>query len=128
MAPGSQAGAVPQGPAQQVRFNQQQAERIESSLGKDDSENLQLIADRMIGQQRAAAGFVWPLKIDTAPRGRHVRLTAPIQVKPAPITVNFRARRERTSDMSGPISALALFGGLLGLAYLGRAAIKRTGA
>ena len=128
LRPGAmKAQAAPQPEPAANMFDQQQAERIESSLGKNDSENLQLIADRMIGQQRAAAGFVWPLKIDIAPRGRHVTLRGSIQVKPAPVKVDFRARRLRTSDFSGIVAGVALFGVLLGCSALVRYALRRAG-
>jgi hypothetical protein len=127
LRPGAMKAQRSAQPEQQSKmFNQQQAERIESSLNKKDSENLQLIADRMIGQQRAAAGFVWPLKIGTAPRGRHVRLTGSIQVEPAPMSVEFRARKRRASNLEGPIAAAGLFGALLGLTYLVRFTLKRA--
>ncbi|MHC4632426.1 MAG: hypothetical protein ACYS9C_14315 [Planctomycetota bacterium] len=75
-----------------VNFSQQQAERIESSLGKADSENLELITQRIIQTQEAAEGSVAQLQITMPFCGKMLRFDSPLQVEPkAVMAVTFRA-------------------------------------
>jgi hypothetical protein len=102
-------------------FDLDQAARIEGSLGKDDSDNLQEIAKRMIGQQEAAAGFVWPLRIEPAERGRLVRLIGSIEVKKdTPLKAEFRARRESRASAWNAVATAAVFGVFVLIARLAR--------
>ena len=114
--------AVNQQPAQEEQqMDVEQIQRIESSLGKDDSENLQMIADRMIGQQEAAAGFAWPLKVEPAPRGRLINLTGSIQVEPnADMSVDFVAKKKARTSMGNLFAAFVLAGVLFALGQLAR--------
>ena len=75
-----------------ANFSQEEAERLESSLAKDDSENLDLITQRIIGQQEAAAGADAPLKPRLPEDGKRVELTGAVQVEPnAEMKVAFTA-------------------------------------
>ena len=63
-------------------FTPDAAERVLNSLGREETESLQTIADRMYDQQTAAEKFNWPLHIDVALRGRMLRFEREMQVKP----------------------------------------------
>ncbi|MGB2806161.1 MAG: hypothetical protein WBC22_00345 [Sedimentisphaerales bacterium] len=79
-----------------VSFSQKQAEHIESSLGKADSENLELITQRIIQTQEAAEGSVAQLQITMPYCGKMLRFDSPLQVEPrAVMAVTFRARPQR---------------------------------
>jgi len=98
-----------------VSFSQQQAEHIESSLGKADSENLELITQRIIQTQEAAEGSVAQLQITMPFCGKLLRFDSPLQVEPkAVMAVTFRARPQRIRHLD-PSSwyGLGLFAGLL---------------
>jgi hypothetical protein len=102
---------------QSLSFSQQQAERIESSLGKADSENLELITQRIIQTQEAAEGSVAQLQITMPFCGKKLRFDSPLQVEPkALMAVTFRAkpRRVRHLDHSAWYG-MSLFAGLLAL-------------
>jgi hypothetical protein len=99
------------------RFSQKQAERVESSLSKEDSENLDVIARRLIEQQEKAAGFRWPLRVSLAERGRIVRFDRSLQVKPgSEMWVSFEAEQVRPKrEAPGWGYAAGLFVGILAL-------------
>jgi hypothetical protein len=98
-----------------VSFSQQQAERIESSLGKADSENLELITRRIIQTQEAAEGSVAQLQITMPFCGKMLRFDSPLQVEPkAEMAVTFRARPRRIRHLDHSAwYGLGLFAGLL---------------
>ncbi|NIS51689.1 MAG: hypothetical protein GWN67_11375 [Phycisphaerae bacterium] len=98
-----------------VSFSQQQAERIESSLGQADSENLELITQRIIQTQEAAEGSVAQLNITMPYSGKLLRFDSPLQVEPkAEMAVIFRASPQRMRDLdSSGWYGLSLFAGLL---------------
>ncbi len=98
-----------------VSFSQQQAERIESSLGKADSENLELITQRIIQTQEAAEGSVAQLQITMPFCGKMLRFDSPLQVEPkAEMAVTFRARPQRIRRLDPSAwYGLCLFAGLL---------------
>jgi hypothetical protein len=103
------------GNGESVSFSQQQAERIESSLGKADSENLELITQRIIQTQEAAEGSVAQLQIALPFRGKMLRFDSPLQVEPkAAMAVTFRAKPRRLQHLDPSDGyALGLFTGLL---------------
>jgi hypothetical protein len=100
---------------QSVSFSQQQAERIESSLGQADSENLELITQRIIQTQEAAEGSVAQLQITMPFSGKMLCFDSPLQVEPkAEMTVMFRAKPQRIRYLDPNIwYGLSLFVGLL---------------
>ncbi len=94
-----QSGALPDGRAPDViptdtqGFSQQQAERIDSSLGQADSENLELIIRRIMQTQAAAETSVCQLQVTMPVCGRMLRFGSPLQVEPAAeMAVVFAAR------------------------------------
>ncbi|MHC4949502.1 MAG: sulfite exporter TauE/SafE family protein [Planctomycetota bacterium] len=94
-----------------ITFSQQQAERMESSLAKADSENLELITQRIIQTQAAAEGSVAQLQITMPYSGKVLHFDCPLQVKPyAPMAVTFRAERKRIRQFdAGIYYGLGLF-------------------
>jgi hypothetical protein len=100
-----------------ISFSQQQAERIESSLGQADNENLELITQRIIRTQEAAEGSVAQLQITMPFTGKMLRFDSPLQVEPeAAMAVVFRADRQRIRQLdAGLWYALILFAFLLAL-------------
>ena len=104
-----------------ISFSQQQAERIESSLGKDDIENLELITRRIIQAQEAAEGSVAQLQITMPFSGKMLRFDSPLQVEPeAEMAVSFRARRQKIRRLDPSIFyGLGLFGGLFAIGSIG---------
>ena len=63
------------------QFNQAQATRLQNSLSKEDSENLELITRRVIEGQEAAEGTMPQLLINVPLGGRLIRYRRPLQVK-----------------------------------------------
>ena len=85
------AGERPQ-PMLGERFTQEQAERLQSSLSKPDSENLELITSRIIEIQEAAAGVAIQLMVKPPLHGRVLSFRRPLQVDPSSdLRVSFRA-------------------------------------
>jgi len=97
------------------RFNLVDAERLQNSLSKADSENLELITDRIIEMQAAAAQSSAQLIISMPLRGRKVEFFRELQVKAnSPMTVAYVASQTTPSDVKGNVAwAAGLFGILL---------------
>ncbi|UCG57987.1 MAG: hypothetical protein JSU70_00495 [Phycisphaerales bacterium] len=112
-----------------MSFSQQQAERIESSLGKADSSNLELITQRIIQTQEAAEGSVAQLQINMPFSGKMLRFDSPLQAEPkAVMAVAFRAKRQRIRHLDpGILSGLGLFAGLLVVGSIVAFARRRWG-
>jgi len=121
-----QTGAVPDSqavsaiPLDGQGFSQQQAERIESSLGQADSENLELITRRIIQTQAAAETSVSQIQVTMPTCGRLLRFDSPLQVEPAAeMAVAFTARPQRLARVDPSLwygfslFALLLVGGAL---------------
>jgi hypothetical protein len=76
-------------------FTQEQADRLQSSLSKDDSDNLERITSRIIEMQEAAEGMAMQLMVKSPLYGRQIRFTRSLQVKPnSPMTVTMKASQE----------------------------------
>jgi len=101
--------------APDMSFSQQQAERIESSLGQADNENLDLITRRIIQAQEAAEGSLAQLQITMPLRGQVLRFDSPLQVESsADMTVTFKAQRHSIGQLDPSIAyGVGLFAGLL---------------
>ncbi len=89
-AQGSQALTGAQG------WDQGTVVRLQSSLSKADSENLENITDRIIEVQEAAVGGMVQLAINMPLRGRAFNFTRPLQVEPnAAMRLSFDVRAGR---------------------------------
>ena len=111
----TQTDAVVPPEGQGPSFSQQQAERIESSLGQADSENLELITRRIIQTQEAAEGSVAQLQITMPLCGQILRFESPLQVEPAAeMAVAFSAKRPQIRRLNPSLwYGAGLFAGLL---------------
>ena len=97
-------------------FSQQQAERIESSLGQADSENLELIIRRIMQTQAAAETSVSQLHVTMPVSGQVLRFDSPLQVEPAAeMAVVFAAKPQHLARIDPSLwYGFGLFGLLLG--------------
>jgi hypothetical protein len=74
------------------QFNRADAERLQNSLNRQDSENLELITGRLIEMQETAAGTEAQIDVAVPLRGRVLDFTRPLQVNPgAEMAVAFTA-------------------------------------
>ncbi|MBT3380153.1 MAG: hypothetical protein HN742_35675 [Lentisphaerae bacterium] len=90
-APGQQLGDT---------FTQEEAERLQNSLSKDDSQNLEQITNRMIEIQEAAAGVALQLMVKPPLHGRTLVFRRALQVEPdAEMKVSFRAAPKRAQSL-----------------------------
>jgi len=81
-------------------LNQQQVQRIESSLGQADSENLELITRRIIQTQAAAETSVSQIQVTMPICGQILRFDSPVQVEPASeMAVVFTARPQHLAKV-----------------------------
>jgi len=85
-------GAAAQAMPAADRFTQEEAERVQSSLSKTDSENLDRITGRMLDIQEAAAAATMQLMVGPPLHGRVLAFRRALQVeKDAPMRVIFKA-------------------------------------
>ncbi|MAE61259.1 MAG: hypothetical protein CMJ49_07865 [Planctomycetaceae bacterium] len=84
----------PSAPALAENFREADAERLRSSLSQADSENLEMITNKIISAQSAAAGQSVQLMVTPPLRGRVLEFTRPLQVDLFDeMTVSFDADR-----------------------------------
>ncbi len=98
VAPDSQIrGAIPAGGQ---NLSQQQIQRIESSLGQADSENLDLITRRILQTQAAAETSVSQIQVTMPICGQVLRFDSPVQVEPASeMAVAFTAKPQHLAKV-----------------------------
>jgi hypothetical protein len=107
------------------RFNLADAERLQNSLSKADSENLELITERMIDMQTAAAEANAQLIINMPLRGRKVEFYRDLQVNPgSPMNVSCQARSASSDEL---VPSLLWGAGLFGLLLLFGCGRARSG-
>ncbi len=96
-------------------FNTQQAERVESSLGQADSENLEQITRRILQTQAAAEAPVSQLQVTIPTYGQMLQFRSPLQVEPAAeMSLSFSARRAPLARVDPSLwYGLGLFGVLV---------------
>lgn len=100
-----QSGEVPQPQGGEIAvdgqsFSQQQAERLASSLGQADNENLELITRRIIQAQTAAEASVSQLQVAMPVCGRMLQFSSPLQVEPAAeMVLAFTAKPRRLAGV-----------------------------
>jgi hypothetical protein len=96
-------------------FNPQQAQRVESSLGQADSENLELITRRILQTQAAAETSIAQIQVTMPIYGQVLRFDSPLQVEPAAeMAVAFTARPQRLAKVDPSLwYGFGLFGVLL---------------
>ena len=107
-------------PVDSQAFSQQQAERLESSLGQADSENLELIIRRIMQTQAAAETSVSQLQVTIPVCGQVLRFDSPLQVEPAAeMAVAFAAKPRHLARIDPSLwYGFGLFAFLLGCGTL----------
>ncbi|MEN6427696.1 MAG: hypothetical protein ABFE13_20260 [Phycisphaerales bacterium] len=121
-----QSGAAPEGqvgnalPQDAQVFSQQQVERIESSLGQADNENLELITRRIIQTQAAAETSVSQIQVTMPACGQVLRFDSPLQVEPAAeMAIAFTARPQQLAKIDPSLwYGLGLFAILLACGFV----------
>ncbi|MFO7820958.1 MAG: MerC domain-containing protein [Lentisphaeria bacterium] len=101
--PGTQAQTA-KAPVQQEQayYNQQELQRIQASLSREDSANLQRIITQLLENQEAAVSSMAQFAIALPVRGRLLRFKRPLQVEVnAPMKVSFEAT-PTASRIAGP--------------------------
>lgn len=94
--------------------------RLQSSISKADSENLEHITNRIIEVQEAAVGSGVQLEVNMPLRGRMITFTRPLQVTPnAPLLVSFTAHTAPKAPAVDLMMAGVLGIGLFALTLLG---------
>jgi len=128
-----QAGALSEGQTDALiqadagGFSPQQAEQMESSLSRADSENLELITRRVIQTQAAAEAQVSQLQVTLPVCGQRLQFGSPLQVEPdSDMAVTFSARPKRLARVNPSLGyGVSLFVVLLvghgALSAMGRA-------
>ncbi len=117
-----QAPAVTPGDTQQGQefaLTQAQVDRLENKLGQADSENLELITQRIIQTQEAATASLSQLQITLPLQGRVLSFTSPLQVENlAPMHIGFQVKRQQLGGLDphrmtgiATLVALLLLGG-----------------
>jgi len=78
-----------------AQFDQDEAQRLQNSLNREDSKNLELITKRLIEMQEESLQSRVQLMVSVPLRGRVIQMTRPLQVKAnAEMSVSFRSKRE----------------------------------
>jgi hypothetical protein len=122
-----QSGAVPDSqvsntiPVPGQGFSQQQAERIENSIGQADNENLELITRRIIQTQSAAETSVSQIQVTMPICGQVLQFASPLQVEPAAeMLVSFMSKPQQLARVDpslwcavGLFAVLAIGGAVL---------------
>jgi len=90
---GEEQVAMPQQEA--VEQNAQRyLDRIEQRLSEKDRNALEIVADKMIDQQAAAAGVVTAIRVAMPEHGHRLNFKRPLQTDPTePLTVSFKVGR-----------------------------------
>jgi len=108
------AGEMIQVEGQEANFSQAQAQRIENSLGRADSQNLEMITRRIMQAQEAAEASVAQLQVTMPVCGKLLPFSSPLQVEPqTAMTVTFQAEKPALAQVDGGLAyGLGLFAGL----------------
>jgi len=93
-------------------FSQEYAARVEQRLSAKDNDALEVVADKIIDQQAAAAGVVTAIRITLPEHGRRLNFYREMHIDPAAdLTVEFKAsdgRILRLAQNAGMAAALFL--------------------
>jgi hypothetical protein len=97
-------------------FTQEYAQRVEGQLSSLDNEALEIVAEKMIDQQAAAAGVVKAIRIAMPEHGRELRFARALQVDPrGELSVSFKVSQGTVGRLLGGLwPMLFVFGGFWG--------------
>ena len=98
-------------------FTQEYAQRVEQQLSSMDNDALDVVAEKMIDQQAAAAGVVKAIRIAMPEHGKELRFARALQVDPeGELSVSFKVSRGRPAHWFGSLwPMLFVFAGFWGL-------------
>ncbi|MBT3194500.1 MAG: hypothetical protein HN341_18290 [Verrucomicrobia bacterium] len=101
-------------------FTQEYAASVEQQLSSSDNDALDVVAEKMLDQQAAAAGVVKAIRIVMPEHGRELRFARALQVDPAgELSVSFKVSRGTPLRGLGDLwSALFVFLAAFGLTAL----------
>jgi len=98
-------------------FTQEYAQRVEEQLTSMDNDALDVVAEKMIDQQAAAAGVVKAIRIAMPEHGKELRFARALQVDPeGELSVSFKVSHGRPAHWFGSFwPMLFIFAGFWGL-------------
>ena len=106
-------------------YSPEYANNVEKRLSEKDNDALDVVADKVIAQQAAAAGVITAINVTMPEHGRLLRFKRAMQIDPkGDLTVKFRTTSGRFTDI---IEALAM-AAVLFLMFLAMAARMRSKA
>ena len=96
---------------QEGNFTQEYAQRIEQQLSTIDNDALDIVAEKMIDQQAAAAGVVKAIRIAMPEHGRSFKFARALQVDPkGELSVSFKVSQGASAKWFGTLlSGLFVF-------------------
>jgi hypothetical protein len=104
-------------------YSQEYARNVEKRLSEKDNDALDVVAEKVIGQQAAAAGVVTAINVTMPEHGQLLRFKRDLQIDPkGDLTVKFRA----TSGEFGGILKTLLMALVLFLVFLGIASRMKS--
>jgi hypothetical protein len=109
-------------------FSQEYAQRVEQQLSSIDNDALDIVAEKMIDQQAAAAGVVKAIRIVMPEHGKELQFARALQVDPkGELSVSFKVSRGRPAQWFGSLwSSAFVFLALYGLTALVGAKKRKT--
>ncbi len=109
---GQQQAGLPQQQKTVEQNAQQYLDRIEQRLSEKDRHALEIVADKMIDQQAAAAGVVTAIRVAMPEHGHRLNFKRPLQTDPTEaLTVSFKVGRGgKLRRLLALWPALVLFG------------------
>jgi len=85
-------------------FTQEYADRVEQQLTSIDNDALDVVAEKMIDQQAAAAGVVKAIRIAMPEHGKELRFARALQVDPAgELSISFKVSRGNVARWFGTL-------------------------
>jgi hypothetical protein len=96
------------------QFTQDDISQLEQQLSVSDNAALDIVADKMIDQQAAAAGVVKAIRIAMPEHGRELKFEREMQVDPdGRLSISFRGDRGMLSGVAvGMVALMFVFGGV----------------
>ncbi len=103
-------------------FSQEYVQSIEGQLAEIDNDALEVMAEKMMDQQAAAAGVVKAIRIVMPEHGKELKFARALQVDPtSELSVTFKVSRNAPSKLLGTIiPMLLIFAGIWGMLSLTR--------
>jgi hypothetical protein len=102
---------------QDGEYTQEYAQRLEGDLSSKDNDALEVVAEKMLEQQTAAAGMVSAIRVTMPEHGRLIRFSRATHIEPKDeLSVSFRMGTGRLRAVVGQVlPALVMFFALWGV-------------